>query len=182
MKRLAALALSASLCLTAFGLEVGDVAPEFEGKLSTGESWKSSEALGKHAVVVYFYPAAMTGGCTKQACGFRDSQEAFEKLDTIVVGVSGDKPAGLALFKADSELNFPLLSDFDGSIAKAFGVPTRKGGTIARTVDGKEHSLERGVSAARWTFVIGKDGKILHKDDKVKAAGDAAAVLAALKK
>jgi len=164
--------------LSAFALEVGDDAPVFEGKLDSGETWKSADA-GDKTVVVYFYPAAMTGGCTKQACGFRDSKEAFEKHNALVIGVSGDKPAGLALFKQDSKLNFPLMADPDGSIAKAFGVPTRKGGSLTRNVAGVEHTLERGVSAARWTFII-KDGKILHKNDKVKAAEDSKAVLAIL--
>jgi len=164
--------------LSSFALEVGDDAPVFEGKLDSGETWKSADA-GDKTVVVYFYPAAMTGGCTKQACGFRDSKEAFEKHNALVIGVSGDKPAGLALFKQDSKLNFPLMADPDGSIAKAFGVPTRKGGSLKRSVAGVEHTLERGVSAARWTFII-KDGKILHKNDKVKAAEDSKAVLAIL--
>ena len=75
-----------------------------------------------------------------------------------------------------NELNYPLLSDFDGSIAKGFGVPIGKGGTINKKVDGKDFALERGVTTRRWTFVV-KDGKIVYKNEKVNAAGDSKAVL-----
>ena len=167
---------------TAFPLEVGDKAPEFEAKTQTGEDWTSADLVGQKNLIVYFYPAAMTGGCTKQACAYRDSQEALAELDAVVVGVSGDRPDGLALFEKAENLNFTLLADFDGEVAKAFGVPVRGGGKIEREVEGKTHTLERGVSAARWTFVIGKDGTVIHKNDKVKAAADCGEVVEVLKK
>ena len=88
----------------------------------------------------------------------------------------GDEVAGLALFKKTEKLNFPLLSDSDGAIAKAFGVPTRSGGSIKKTINGKEYTLNRGVTASRWTFII-IDGKVAMKNTKVNAAADSANVL-----
>lgn len=93
-----------------------------------------------------------------------------------VVGVSGDLAASLALFKKVNDLNYTLLSDFDGSIAKGFGVPIGKGGEIKKVVDGKEHTLKRGVTARRWTVIV-KDGKVAHKNDKVSAGSDSKATL-----
>lgn len=161
-------------------LEVGDAAPTFEAKSDTGEVWKSADHAEK-TVVVYFYPAAMTGGCTKQACAYRDDRETLAGKGVEVVGVSGDFVPALALFKKAEDLNFTLLSDPDGGVAKKFGVPIGGGGEIKREVDGKEHTLKRGVTAKRWTFVI-KDGKIAYKNDKVNAAGDSKAILTFLEK
>lgn len=96
--------------------------------------------------------------------------------------MSGDSVRGQGLFKKAHNLNFPLLADEDGAIARKFGVPLREGGSIKEKVDGKEETLTRGVTAARWTFVIGKDGKIAHKNTKVNAAEDVKEVLAALEK
>jgi len=87
----------------------------------------------------------------------------------------------MRIFKKVNKLNFTLLSDSDGMVAKAFGVPLRKGGTVTKTVEGEEIVLSRGVTAKRWTFVIGKDGKIVHKDTGAKAAIDSQNTLAALK-
>lgn len=163
------------------GLEVGDAAPQFELKTDEGKPWKSAEHYKDKIVVVYFYPAAMTGGCTKQACAYRDDLAKLGDKNVEVVAVSGDFVPALALFKKAEKLNFPLLSDPEGEVAKKFGVPTREGGKIQRTVDGKEHTLERGVTSARWTFVI-KDGKVAMKNNKVNAAGDSKAVLSFVEK
>ena len=163
-------------------LKVGDKAPDFEVSDDTGKTWKSSDHYGKKIVVVYFYPAAMTGGCTKQSCGFRDDAAKLAEKGVEVVGVSGDEVAGLQLFKKDSKLNFTLLADTDGAVAKKFGVPLSKGGEIKRTVDGEEFTLKRGVTAARWTFVIDKDGKIAQKNTKVNAGEDSKNILKSLDK
>ncbi len=98
------------------------------------------------------------------------------------VSVSGDEVAGLALFKKAENLNFKLLSDPEGEVAKKFGVPTRPGGEIKREVDGKEHVLKRGVSAARWTFVIDLNGKVVMKNTKVNAPEDSATVTDVIEK
>lgn len=159
-------------------VKVGSAAPEFQCKDDSGKLWKASEHVGKGYLVVYFYPAAMTGGCTKQACSFRDDRSQLNKDGIEVVGISGDEPAGLALFKLAHKLNFTLLSDPDGTIARKFGVPVRAGGSIKRTINGKEHVLKRGVTTARWTFIIDPDGNVVFKNTKVNAAEDSKNILA----
>jgi peroxiredoxin Q/BCP len=158
-------------------VEVGDSAPAFTAKDDQGKGWKSTDFVGKKILVVYFYPADMTGGCTKQACGFRDDMKKLQGKDVEIIGVSGDSVRNHQLFKKEYDLNFTLLADEDGSVAKKFGVPLRKGSTIERTIDGKKEKLTRGVTAARWTFVIDKDGKVVMKNTKVKAAEDSKAIL-----
>ena len=178
----AALAIAGDVKESAIELAVGDTAPTFRAKDDQGKSFDSEKLLEKQNLVVYFYPAAMTGGCTKQACAFRDDREKFDKLNTAVVGVSGDAVQNLAWFKTVNNLNFPLLADPDGTIAKAFGVPFKEGAEIVRTVNGKEETLVRGVTSSRWTFIIGKNGTILYKDTDVKAAEDSETVLTFLEK
>ena len=90
-----------------------------------------------------------------------------------VVGVSGDALTTHQLFKKDQKLNFTLLADEDGSLAKKFGVPVGKGGEVkVKDADGKPVTLKRGVTAARWTFIIGKDGKIAYKNTRVNPGQD----------
>ena len=158
-------------------LKVGDSAPKFEALDDTGKEWKSEDHVGKHIVVVYFYPADLTGGCTKQACGFRDDLGKLKEEGVEVVGVSGNSVADHQLFKKVHELNFALLADTEGKVATAFGVPTSEGRAYTATVDGKEVPLTLGVIAKRWTFVIGKDGKIASKNTEVNAAEDSQAIL-----
>lgn len=164
------------------GLKVGDRAPSFEALSDNGQVWRSREHLGNGLLVVYFYPAAMTSGCTDQACSFRDNRSQLQELGVDVVGVSGDRLDGLRAFKGSNRLNFPLLSDTAGTIARAFGVPLRDGGTITRTVDGREIELTRDVTAARWTFILGRDGRILYREVVTDPAGDGAAVLRAVRR
>lgn len=164
------------------GLDVGELAPEFEAVADNGEVWRSSEARDGKLLVVYFYPAAMTGGCTTQACLFRDNRSKLLDMGAEVVGVSGDRVANLRAFKGANRLNFPLLSDTTGAIAAAFGVPVGDGGTITRNVDGEEITLTRDVATSRWTFIIGKDGRIVYKGIDVDPEGDTAAVIAAIER
>src|SRR5581483_1290619 len=102
--------------------------------------WKSSDHVGKKILVVYFYPADLTSGCTKQACGFRDDMKKLTEKGVEVVGVSGDSVKNHQIFKKVHDLNFTLLADEDGSIAKKFGVPVGKGGT-AKVKDEKGNPL-----------------------------------------
>jgi len=126
-------------------LRAGDPSPAFEGKLSDGTVWKSSEHRG-HAVVLYFYPRDFTSGCTKEACQFRDAYESLhEDLGAEIIGVSRDPVETHERFRAEHRLPFPLLSDPGGSISKLFGA-THLGGLIPLT--------------KRITFVIGPDGRI----------------------
>lgn len=163
-------------------LDIGDPAPEFEGTADSGEVWRSPDHVGQSFLVVYFYPAAMTGGCTAQACSFRDNRSRLQELGAEVVGVSGDRVENLRAFKRANQLNFPLLSDTEGQIAHAFGVPLSEGGHVTRTVDGEEMELTRDVTAARWTFIIDRDGRIAYKDTQVDPAGDGSAVIEALER
>lgn len=171
------LALLPRTQIMAADLNTGDKAPEFQAKADNGETWNSQDHIGQKVVVVYFYPADFTGGCTKQACGFRDDMSKLTDKGVEVVGVSGDTAETHALFKKAHELNYTLLADPEGKIAEKFGVPTSAGGTVKATVDGKEHSLTRGVTEKRWTFVIDKQGRVAYKDTNVNAAEDSRKIL-----
>jgi thioredoxin-dependent peroxiredoxin len=163
-------------------LNVGDPAPVFEARTDEGTLWRSTENVGNGLLVVYFYPAAMSDGCTKQACAFRDNRSQLQELGAEVVGVSGDRIDNLRAFKGSNRLNFPLLSDTTGAVARAFGVTLRDGSSMQREVDGREITLTRDVTAARWTFIIDRSGKIVYKDTQVNAEGDGAAVLRAVRR
>jgi len=163
-------------------IEVGEQSPQFSAKDDTNKLWKSDDFTGKKTIVVYFYPAAMTGGCTKQACAFRDDKSKLNELDAIVVGISGDEVENLKYFKEAHNLNFPLLSDTDGSIAKKFGVLIKDGGSIERNIDGINITLDRGVTASRWTFIIDKEGKIAYKNTDVNAEEDSKQTIDFIKK
>lgn len=155
----------------------GDKAPSFQALTAAGEVWRSEDHIGRKVVVVYFYPADLTNGCTRQACEFRDHMKELEEAEVEIVGVSGDSSTNHQLFTKLNKLNFPLLSDEEGKVASAFGVPVREGDSITRMVDGVERTLTRGITASRWTFIIGKDGTVIRKDTKVDAAQDCRNVL-----
>jgi peroxiredoxin Q/BCP len=165
-------------------LEVGSAAPEFTVKDDSGADWKSTDHFGKKIVVVYFYPADLTGGCTKQACGFRDDMAKLQGEGVEVVGVSGDSVANHQIFKKDRSLNFALLADETGEVAQKFGVPVEVAVKTAnvKTSDGKEITLTRSATAKRWTFIVGKDGKIAYKNTMVAAADDSKAIAEAVAK
>ena len=158
-------------------LNEGDTVPAFEAISVDGSVWRSEDHVGQKFIVVYFYPADLTGGCTRQACGFRDRMKELEEAGVEVVGVSGDSPETHQLFSKINSLNFPLLSDEEGKISKVFGVPVREGATIRRMVDGVEMSLRRGVTASRWTFLIDANGRIVHKNTAVDAERDCENIL-----
>jgi peroxiredoxin Q/BCP len=156
------------------GPKVGDPAPGFEAADDHGSVWKSAEHFGKAWVVVYFYPGDFTPGCVTQAKAFRDGMAKLAERGVQVVGVSGDSAKTHELFKKAQALNFTLLADEDGRIAKAFGVPVGRGGQVkAKDADGNTHEIKRAVTAARWTFVVGKDGKVAYKNTKVVPVADA---------
>jgi peroxiredoxin Q/BCP len=165
------------------GPKKGDPAPKFHAKDDTGKVWKSSEHVGKKILVVYFYPADLTGGCTKQACGFRDDLGKLTDMGVEVVGVSGDSVKNHQLFKKVHKLNFTLLADEDGAVAKKFGVPFKEGPFTFKYKDseGEIHALIRGGNAARQTFVIDKQGKIALRNTSVNAAQDSQKVLETVK-
>jgi peroxiredoxin Q/BCP len=165
------------------GPMVGDKAPSFESVDDQGKPWKSSDHIGKKIVVVYFYPADLTGGCTAQACGFRDDSKKLADMGVEVIGVSGDSVKNHQLFKKVHNLNFTLLADENGSVAKKFGVPTGKGGTFKfKGDDGTVSNLVRGVTIQRWTFIIDRNGSVVLRENVKNAGGDSRRVLDEVKK
>jgi thioredoxin-dependent peroxiredoxin len=172
--------------LTASGLQaddkkvegnVGDKAPAFEARTDADATWASAEHYGKKWIVVYFYPGDFTPGCTAQALAFRDAMHKLTDKGVEVVGVSGDSVTTHSLFKKAQKLNFTLLADEDGAIAKLFGVPVGKGGKVrGKDADGQPIAFTRNATAERWTFIIGKDGMIAYKNTKVNPALDAKAI------
>jgi len=125
--------------------KVGDKAPLVEGKDQAGKAWNLSDDVGKKVVLLYFYPKDDTPGCTKEACGFRDSIDALKAQNVEVIGVSFDSGESHQKFITKYNLNFPLIADTDGKIADAYGVRMNN-----RKMDN------------RVSFLIGLDGKIVH--------------------
>jgi thioredoxin-dependent peroxiredoxin len=160
-------------------LKVGDTAPTFQLKDDGGKTWSSSDHFGSSTktgkwVVIYFYPGDFTPGCTAQANAFRDAMEKLREKGVEVVGVSGDSVKTHELFKKAQKLNFTLLSDEEGAAAKLFGVPVGPAATVkAKDADGKAIEFKRNATLSRWTFVIGKDGKLAYKNTKVTPSDDA---------
>ena len=149
-------------------LAVGDLAPDFELPASSGKSVKLSALKGKK-VVLYFYPADDTPGCTKEACAFRDNLPKFEGADAVILGVSSDSLGSHAKFINKYSLNFTLLSD-EGLVAHKKYDTWKEKNNYGRTYMGTERS----------TFVIGPDGRIKKIFRKVKVDGHEAEVFAAL--
>ena len=100
--------------------------------------------------------------------------------DVLVLGISGDSVHNQQLFKKAHNLDFKLLADIKGDVARKFGVPEREGGSISKDIFGKKTVLTRGVTASRWTFVIDKQGKIAYKDANVDVTKDSKNVLKAI--
>jgi peroxiredoxin Q/BCP len=143
-------------------LEVGDTAPEFSLPDADGNTVSLSDYRGRK-VIVYFYPAASTPGCTKQACDFRDSLAELGDAGLDVVGISPDKPAKLAKFRDAEGLTFPLLSDPDKAVLTAWGAFGEKT-MYGKTVQG----------VIRSTFVVDENGKIAEAQYNVRATGHVA--------
>lgn len=148
---------------------VGEKAPDFDLPASTGRNIRLSDYQGK-TVVVYFYPKADTPGCTKEACGFRDSAEEYRKAGVSVVGISPDPIEDVKAFAGKYQLNFPLLADADHKVCEAYGVWQEK------RLAGRSY-----MGAARVTFVIGPDGTITHVFEKVNPVGHEREVLDAIR-
>lgn len=150
-------------------LKVGDFAPHFTLLNQQGHQVSLSDFKGKK-VLIYFYPKALTPGCTTQACGLRDSKAELEKLNVIILGISPDSSAKLANFTEKKSLNFILLSDEDHQVADQFGVWGEKK-FMGRTYDGIH----------RVTFLIDEEGKIEHIFEKFKTGEHHQVVLDYLK-
>ena len=150
--------------------KIGNMAPAFTLPDQDGNKVSLKQFKGEKNVVLYFYPKAMTPGCTTQACGIRDSRKALEKLDTVVLGVSPDPVARLGKFIEKQGLNFTLLSDEDHAIADKYGAWGPKK-FMGREFDG----------VLRSTFIIGKDGRLKHIMEKVNTKTHHDEVLALIK-
>ncbi len=146
---------------------VGDPAPDFRMIGTDGKTYKLSDFVGKQAVVIAWFPKAFTGGCTRECQSFRENGEQLRKFDVAYFTASCDPVETNREFAKSLQLDYVILSDPEGKAAQAFGV----------------YNAERKI-AARVTFVIGKDGRILHIDDKVQVANhgkDIATVLESLR-
>ncbi|MFQ5889416.1 MAG: thioredoxin-dependent thiol peroxidase [Gemmatimonadota bacterium] len=148
--------------------KAGEMAPEFELTADDGRTIRLRDLRGRR-VVLFFYPKDDTSGCTKEACGFRDSLEAFTSRDTVILGVSPDDEASHARFRDKHRLNFPLLVDAGHRVAEAYGAWGLK----------KRYGREyEGI--LRTTFVIGPDGRVERVYERVRPDGHAEELLEAL--
>ncbi len=137
--------------------KIGNLAPAFTLFDQNGNKISLREYRDKKNVLVYFYPKALTPGCTVQACGLRDASKELAKAKTVVLGISPDPVKKLASFTAKHDLNFTLLSDEDHKVAEKYGVWGLK------KFMGKEY-----MGVNRMSFIIGKDGRLKHIMEKVK--------------
>ncbi|PVZ08437.1 thioredoxin-dependent thiol peroxidase [Actinomycetospora cinnamomea] len=150
-------------------LTPGQPAPDFSLTSDRGETVSLADFRG-HRVLVYFYPAAGTPGCTKEACDFRDNLATFDDADVTVLGISPDKPEKLAKFRDKEGLTFPLLSDPDRSVMQAWGAWGEK------TMYGKTTT-----GVIRSTFLVDADGNVEEAQYGVKATGHVGRLLRDLK-
>jgi peroxiredoxin Q/BCP len=152
---------------------VGRISPAFSLLDQNGKKVFLKDYRGEKNVVLYFYPKAMTPGCTTQACGLRDTKRKLSRRQTVVLGVSPDPVSRLEKFRVKEKLNFDLLSDEDHKIAEKYGVWGLK------KFMGREY-----MGVNRMTFIISKDGKLKHVIEKVNTKthhDDVLAVLSDLK-
>lgn len=139
-------------------LNIGEIAPQFS-LLDQNENLVSLSQFHGKKVLVYFYPKALTPGCTTQACGLRDSRAELDELNVVVLGISPDLPKKLAQFVEKKDLNFTLLSDPDHQVAEAFGVWGEKK-FMGKTYDGIH----------RISFLLDESGRIMQVFDKFKTS------------
>ncbi len=150
-------------------LQAGDTAPAFTLPDADGKQVSLADHLGRK-VIVYFYPAALTPGCTTQACDFTDNLEVFRGAGYDVIGISPDKPEKLGKFRETEELKVTLLADEDKSVLEAYGAFGEKK-LYGKTV----------VGVIRSTVIVDEQGKVEHALYNVKATGHVAKLLRDLK-
>ena len=138
-------------------LKIGSAAPAFSARDQNGNKVSLKDFKGKNHIVLYFYPKAMTPGCTVQACGLRDSKKELAELGAVALGLSPDPASRLKKFENKEGLNFRLLSDEDHEIADKYGIWGLK------KFMGREF-----MGIIRTTFVIDNKGKLIHIMDKVR--------------
>ncbi len=145
---------------------IGKPAPDFSLPSTAGEPVSLKQYKGKKTVVLYFYPKDETPGCTKEACGFRDLREEFDKAGAVILGISNDPVDSHQKFREKHKLPFDLLSDEDASVSKAYGVYKQK------NLYGKKY-----LGIERTTFIIDRTGRIAQIYPKVKVDGHVQDVL-----
>jgi thioredoxin-dependent peroxiredoxin len=149
-------------------IEPGRKAPPFTLKDQSGKAHRLSDYAGR-PVILFFYPKDDTTGCTREACGFRDSLPKFERTTAVVLGISILDEASKAKFARKYDLNFPLLADPEHKVAEKYGVWQK------RSMYGRSF-----MGVARTTYLIDKDGTIAKRWDKVKVDSHAEEVLEAV--
>jgi peroxiredoxin Q/BCP len=162
----AGLAMTAGILAYGVDLQPGMMAPKFEAQDQNGRPVKLQDYIGKTPVVLYFYPKDFTPGCTSEACNLRDHYQEIKDAGAALLGVSADDVKSHADFAQKYNLPFPILADPEGKVIAAYGV---------------KNSLFPS-RAARITFIIDKQGKIIDRVDKVDPAKADQEVLASLKK
>jgi peroxiredoxin Q/BCP len=160
------IALSYTLAFGGDMLKIGSIAPDFDLKDAEGKTHKLSDYKGK-VVALYFYPKNNTPGCTKEACNLRDNFDVLSEKNVVVLGISYDDQESHKEFTQEYELPFTLLSDSEKKVAEMYGA---KGGFFSF------------IGPKRITYLIDKDGKILHLFDKVDAGNHAQQILTVLNK
>lgn len=145
-------------------LKPGDATPEFSLQGSDGKTYSSADLKGK-AFVIAWFPKAMTPGCTAECKSFRDNGEALRKFDVAYFAASCDKPESNKKFAEKLQVDFPILSDPEATLAEAMGVVAPGGMKFAK----------------RWTYYVGPDGKVLYVDKEVRTGSHGADVAAKLK-
>jgi peroxiredoxin Q/BCP len=157
MKKMFVGLMALSLCLAvapaSAEVAVGDDAPAFELKGSDGKTYSSDQFEGKQVVVIAWFPKAFTGGCTKECKSLRENGKILREYDVAYFTASVDDAETNAEFAKSLDLDYPILSDPEKKVAEAFGCLNTRG------------------MSNRWTYYIGKDGKVLYVDKSVKAAG-----------
>ncbi|MDE0558463.1 thioredoxin-dependent thiol peroxidase [Algoriphagus sp. NF] len=146
-------------------LEVGQMAPDFEAKIESGETIKLSDFKGKK-VILYFYPKDNTPGCTAQACNLRDNYEALQKAGYVVLGISSDSEKSHQKFIEKQSLPFSLISDEDKTVHELYGT------WVEKSMYGRKY-----MGTARTTFVIDEEGKIEEIIEKVKTKDHTAQII-----
>ncbi len=150
-------------------IEPGQKAPLFSLKDQTGKTHRLADYAGR-PVVLYFYPKDDTPGCTKEACAFQDNLPSFKTSRAVILGISGQGEASKARFAAKYKLTFPLLADENYELAEKYGAWQKKW-LYGRTF----------LGISRTTYLIGPDGRVVRRWDKVKVPGHAEEVLEAAK-
>ncbi len=146
-------------------LEAGQMAPDFEAPIESGETIKLSDYRGKK-VVLYFYPKDNTPGCTAQSCNLRDNYEALQKAGYVVLGISSDSEKSHVKFKEKQSLPFSLISDPDKKVHELYGT------WVEKSMYGRKY-----MGTARTTFIIDEEGKVEEIISKVKTKDHTAQIL-----